>query len=176
MNEPIDSLTRQLHGLDQEIRRRDCLVTCVYGSAALMAVALVAFFPFDLSRIGGVVLVVAFAYMVWRFHAAKRVPQGHAPVTGPWWNELTKVDGQIELCRSALVNLPFVVGANLFWMGLPGTGTELANAEGDCIFLTATVLAFIALYLLNQQTATKRLLPLRKELELLLLQQQAWQD
>ncbi len=78
---------------------------------------------------------------------------------------LGKVDAQIRLIQSLIYNLPFVAGANLFFMGLPGTGSPEAKAWLDCFFLLGTVIVFSGLYFANQQAVRKQLLPLRQELE-----------
>src|SRR4051794_31895138 len=74
--------------------------------------------------------------------------------------DLGKVDAQIRLIQSVLYNVPFAVGANLFWMGLPGTGSPVTKAWLDCYFLLGTVVLFSGFYILNQQTVRKQLLPL----------------
>ena len=79
--------------------------------------------------------------------------------------DLTKVDRQINLIQSLIYNLPFVVGVNVFFMGLPGTGSAESKAWMNCYFLAGTVILFIGSYYVNQQTVRKELLPLRRELE-----------
>jgi hypothetical protein len=78
---------------------------------------------------------------------------------------LGKVDAQIRLIESLIHNLPFLVGANLFFMGLPGPGSAEAKAWLDCGFLLGTVLLFGGLYVANQEIVRRELLPLRWELE-----------
>ena len=67
-----------------------------------------------------------------------------------------------------LFNVPFFVGANLFWMGLPGTGTVLEKAVLDFIFLGSTMIVFAASYIFNQRLIRKELIPLRDELKALI--------
>jgi hypothetical protein len=103
--------------------------------------------------------------MLWKVYEANRAPhpnclQHHDPSCG-----LGKVNDQIKLIQSLIFNLPFLVGANLFFMGLPGTGSAEAKAWLDCFFLLGTVIVFSGLYFANQQALRKQLLPLRHELE-----------
>jgi hypothetical protein len=166
----MNSLLPRLRDLDRQISKRSSLVTRAYSAALLMAVALCWFFPFPISRVGSVVLTVALAYMIGKFREAGRSAwvSGSSAVTPPLQWELAKIDAQVRLLRSAIYYLPFVVGINLFWTGLPGPGTSEQKALLDCIFLAATVMIFTGVYLLNQRTVRRELLPLRMELESML--------
>lgn len=148
-------------------------MTRVYSGALLMALALYCFFPFPISRTGSVVLMVAMAYMIGKFRDARRgawVPG--SPVMRLLQRELAKIDARIRLLRSAIYYLPFVVGINLFWTGLPGPGTREQKALLDCVFLAATVMIFAGVCLLNQRTVRRQLLPLRMELQSMLASQE----
>ena len=164
---PSDSVREKLSVLDQEIRKRASLVRFGYSLALAGAILLYRFFPFPLSRAGSVILIIALANMIWKVHAASRA--GFQSKLEP--NEeslachLSKVDAQIGLIQSVVHNLPFVVGANLFFMGLPGTGSAERKAWLDCFFLLGTVIVFSSFYFVNQRAVRKQLLPLREELE-----------
>jgi len=168
MNAPLNnSVEQKLSALDQQIRRRASFVTAGYSVALVGGVALFVFFPFQLSRVGSVVLIVSLAQMIWKVREASRgglhsegAERDQLPLGG-----LVKLDAQIRLVQSLIYNLPFVAGANLFFMGLPGTGSPVAKAWLDCYFLLGTVLLFSAVYWANQQALRKQLLPLRQELE-----------
>ena len=169
----MDALLPRLRSLDRQTSQRSLFVTCGYSTALLMAFALYWFFPFPLSRTGSVVLMVALPYMMGRYRETKRVTDmmGSTSVTASLRCELMKLDAQIRLLPSAIYYLPFVVGANLFWMGLPGPGTKEQKAFLDCGFLAGTVVIFASVYLLNQRIVRRQLIPLRKELASMLAQQ-----
>jgi hypothetical protein len=171
----MHSLISRLCNLDQQIKRRASLVTSFYSAALLIVAVLYCSTPFPLSRAGSVVLFVAFAYMIGRSHTARRATPMTRDARRPDYlkAEVNKIDAQISLFRSVVYHLPFVVGANLFWMGLPGTGTPEGKALLDCVFLAATVVVFATTYVMNQRTVKRQLLPLRQELESLLAQQPA---
>ena len=158
------SMQQRLNLLDRQIRRRAALVGFGYSFGLLGAITLYLFFPFQLSRIGSVLLMIALAHMICKVCAASRDARRAEP-DNPLLKDLSKLDAQIRLIQSAIYNLPFVVGANLFFMGLPGTGSAESKAWLDCCFLLGTVIIFSAFYVLNQQTVRKELLPLRQELE-----------
>jgi len=168
MNKPLnDSVQEKLSALDQQIRRRAAFATAGYSAALAGGIGLFVFFPFELSRVGSVVIIVSLAQMIWKVREASR---GGFPLEGverddPSLGGLGKLDAQIRLVQSLIYNLPFVAGANLFFMGLPGTGSPVAKAWLDCYFLLGTVMLFGGVYWANQQAARKQLLPLRQELE-----------
>jgi hypothetical protein len=163
------SMNQRLDALDQEIRKRASLATFGYSFAIVAVIALYIFFPFKLSRVGSVVMIVALAHMIWKVYDASRERNWREDeeVSG---GDIGKVDAQIHLIQSMLFNLPFLVGANLFWMGLPGTGSPVTKAWMDCWFLAGTVVIFGAFYLANQQTVRRELLPLRAELAAVVVQ------
>jgi hypothetical protein len=141
----------------------------------LAAAALYWFFPFPVSRAGSVVLMAALAYMIGKCREPGRSAQATSspPLATSLRQELAGLDAQIALLQSAIYHVPFLTGANLFWMGLPGLGTSEEKALLDCVFLVATVLIFTGVFLLNQRTVRRRLLPLRTELESALAQREA---
>jgi hypothetical protein len=154
-----------------EIRtaRRDGVVAMVYGFLFFAAIALLVLFPFPLSRVGSVVLIVGFGYMIWRCkHVAARQRMSGTGDLLDVGQKLDLVDRQIELAQSMLFNVPFFVGANLFWMGLPGTGTVLEKAVLDFIFLGGTLSVFAASYVFNQRLIRKEMIPLRNQLKALM--------
>jgi len=163
------TVPERLSRLDQQIRRRTALVTIGYSLGFAGAIALYVFFPFQLSRAGSVVLIVALAHMIWKVYEAGRGPRLPDMNThNPLVCDLSKVEAQIRLVQSVIHNLPFLVGANLFFMGLPGTGSAESKAWLDCYFLFGTTILFAAFYIANQRMVRKELLPLRQELENLL--------
>ena len=171
----MESLLPRLRGLDQHRSKRGLLLTCFYSAALLTVIAFYWFFPFPISRTGSVVLMLALPYMIWKFREPGRIAarMDSTPAGGaPSW-ELAKIDSQIRLFQSAIYYLPFVAGANLFWMGLPGPGTREQKALLDCGFLAATVLIFASVYLLKQRTVRRQLIPLRMELESVLASERA---
>ena len=144
------------------------LVTFGYSLAIAGAIGLYIFFPFQLSRVGSVVLIVALAHMIWEVYQAGRNPLLMDKSAGhPLLCDLGRVEAQIRLVQSLIYNLPFLAGANLFFMGLPGTGSAESKAWLDCYFLLGTTILFAGSYFANQQTLRKELLPLRQELEML---------
>jgi hypothetical protein len=160
------SVSARLDRVEQRLARRDALVTSIYGTLFLAAIALLVLFPFPLSRVGSVVMIVGFGHMVWRCRTAPRLrcpPAENDSVDFP--RRLARIQAQIHFAQSMLYNVPFFVGANLFWMGLPGTGTILEKAIQDFAFLGATLLLFAGSYLFNQQLIRRELTPLRDELE-----------
>ena|SRR5947209_7665558 len=167
MNYPSGSLHQKLNLLDQQIRRRASLVRFGYSLALAGAVLLWVFFPFPLSRAGSAILIIALLNMIWKVHAASRVTLDAGVESPPeaLFGHLSKLDAQIGLIQSMIHNLPYVVGANVFFMGLPGTGSAEQKAWLDCFFLLGTVIVFSGFYCVNQQTVRKHLLPLRTELE-----------
>jgi hypothetical protein len=161
-------LAIRLRDVECRTMRRDGIMATVYGFLFLAAIALLILFPFPLSRVGSVVLIVGFSYMIWR---GKRVAVRQVATSGDTLDprkKLLLVDHQIELAQSMLFNVPFFVGANLFWMGLPGTGTVLEKAVLDFIFLGSTMIVFAASYIFNQRLIRKELIPLRDELKALI--------
>src|SRR5438552_2752700 len=168
MRAPLDhSVQRRLLAFEQQIRKRDLLVTIGYSLALAGAVILYAYFPFELSRVGSVILVIALGHMIWKVYDARRqgfqemLPEHEMLLTG----ELTRLEAQIRLIQGLIYNLPFLAGANLFFMGLPGTGSAESKAWLDCYFLLGTVIVFGALYVANQHRVRTQLIPLKQELE-----------
>src|SRR5205823_4060009 len=123
--------------------------------------------PFPLCRAGSVILSIALTHMIWKVYEASRAARhgNTEPADNPRLIDLGKIDAQIRLIQSVIYNLPFVVGANLFMMGLPGPGSREGKAWLDCFFLLGTVTLFGAFYIANQRTVQKQLLPLRQHLE-----------
>jgi hypothetical protein len=162
-NSAADAIEARLQQIEQWSTKRDAAVTGVYGSLFIAGFALLVLFPFPLSRVGSVVMILGFIYMVWRCKAAPR-----PDARGGLADKLFLVEKQIEFAQSVLYNIPFFVGANLFWMGLPGTGTALQKAVQDFVFLGGTLLVLTASYAFNQRLIRKRLIPLRNELRRLI--------
>ena len=161
MNEfAVESLISRLQEIERGIARRDSLLKIIYGSLFLAAVLLFVLFPFPLSRVGSVVMVIGFGFMIWRCKRGAAVAASAPSVR----RDLALVEEQIAFAQSMLFNVPFFVGANLFWMGLPGTGDGLGKALQDFAFLGGTLIVFALSYALNQQWIRKQLIPLREEL------------
>jgi len=167
MNALLQTSIKEKLGLfDQQIRERVFLATFGYSVGLAGALGLYAFFPFHLSRVGSVVMIIALAHMIWKIHqVTDPLSSEEGAAEQPLLQNLGKLDAQIQLIQSLIYNLPFLTGANLFWMGLPGTGSAVTKAWLDCWFLLATVLLFGGCYLANQQTVRRQLLPLRDELK-----------
>ena len=98
-------------------------LTGVYVFGVLLAVA-VAWFPSFMSRAGSVVLFVGLMRMIWQ--ARKH-----------------------SVPRSPLHYLPFLVGANLIWMGLPLPVDAMTEAWADCLFLVLSVALLGGLHVYN---------------------------
>lgn len=160
------AVTLRLDELAAKLNRRDSLVSSVYGFLLLTAAAMVVLFPFPLSRIGSVLLCAGFLYALCRFRQARgRAAVATRDVPEHLINERLRLARQIELARSVLLNVPVFVGANLFWMGLPGTSTAFEKAVLDLFFLAGSTIIFCASYLWSQQTIRKHLLPLKRDVE-----------
>jgi len=162
-----NSVREKLNALDHQIRRRTLFAVAGYTLGAAGVILLFRSSPFVLNRIGSAVLLIAFVHMLSKVLAASRdslLPRCQ-PREDALLHHLQKVDAQIQLLQSLIYNLPFLVGANLFFIGLPGTGSPETKAWLDCLFLLATVLLLAASYAANQRLIRKDLLPLRKELE-----------
>jgi hypothetical protein len=168
------SVKEKLIGLDERVRKSASVVIFGYSAGIAGALLLYAFFPFGLSRIGSAIIIIALAHMIWNVHQAsgEAVRRSRPPIEDSLLEKLGMVEAQIRLVQSVLHNVPFVVGTNLFWMGLPGTGSAESKAWQDCWFLLATVILFSSFYIVNQQTVRKELLPLRQELASFVLQRE----
>jgi hypothetical protein len=77
-----------------------------------------------------------------------------------WQNDLLHIQARIAVTRSAFYKLPFLVGANLVFMGMPLTGNPVAEAAWDCAFLALTVILFFTSYWVNQLAIRRQLQPL----------------
>lgn len=161
MGDTQQAFAQRLEQIDRTLFKRDAAIVSVYSSLLAATILLFIVFPFPLSRVGSVVLLIGFAYMIWRCLLARK-PRRH---TSTWENQLERLDGQIQFAQSMLFNVPFLVGANLFWMGLPGTGTPFEKAALDFIFLAGSVLVFAVSYVLTQRAIRREILPLRDELK-----------
>ena len=106
--------------------------------------------------------MIALAHMIWKVYEAGAPAEAD---TDSWLAQLRKVEAQIRLIQSLIYNLPFVVGTNLFFMGLPGTGSAESKAWLDCYFLLGSVAFLFGCYFANQRTVRQELLPLRQELQ-----------
>ena len=161
-----NSVQEKLGALDQQIRRRAAQAIAGYSLGALGVATLYLMSPFGLNRIGSIILLIALFHMIWKVYEASRdaLRRHRDPDVNPLLN-FGKVDAQIRLVQSLIHNLPFLVGANLFFMGLPGPGSAEAKAWLDCGFLLGTVLLFSGSYAANQEIVRSELLPLRRELE-----------
>jgi hypothetical protein len=94
-----------------------------YSFGAALAVA-VAWFPSFMCRAGRAVLFVGLIRMIWQSrHDTARY--------------------------SLLFYLPFLVGTNLIWMGLPLPVDTMTKAWADCLFLASTVILLSALHAYN---------------------------
>jgi hypothetical protein len=160
------SIEARLEQFDLEINQRHGRVTASYSAAMLMGIGLFWFCPFHLSRVGSLVMVLGLAYMIRKVREAKA---GGSVLAGSRSAEdaaraMGTINAQIDLLQSAFYNLPFVVGANLFLMGLPGTGAPDKKALLDCGFLAATILVFGLSYVINQQSVKEKIIPLGQEL------------
>jgi hypothetical protein len=161
------SLKAQLSALDQQIRKRAALATFGYSTGIAGSIGLYVLFSFPLCRVGSVILIIALTQMIWKVYEAGREtrPWKTERAKDPLLGEIGKVEAQIRLIQSLIYNLPFVVGANLFFMGLPGTGSAESKAWLDCFFLLGTVIVFGGCYFANQQTVRNQLVPLRQHLK-----------
>lgn len=162
----IESLRGKLYRFEQHIRKRDLLGKSAYTLSLVTLMSPISL-PSDLSRVGVVVMIVSMAYMISKLRAArpKNLPMPTVFAGDYLRAELERVNAQIALAQSAFYHLPFLVGANLFLMGLPYTENPVTKAVLDCLFLGATFLVFLILYLANQQMLRRQLLPLQRELE-----------
>jgi hypothetical protein len=164
-NATSNPLQEQLSALERQIQRRVFLGSMGYALGLVGAIGLLWFFPFNLSRIGSVVLIVSLANMLWKVRDASRQPVRRADAgRNPLVGTLNRVDAQIRLIQSLIFNVPFLAGANVFFMGLPGPGPAEHKAVLDCLFLLGTVMVFSGCYVLNQRAVRQELLPLRREL------------
>ena len=162
-----NSIEARLQQFDREINQRDGRVTASYSAAMLIVIVLFWFCPFHLSRVGSLVMVLALAYMIRKIREAKA---GGSVLEGSRSAEdaaraMGTINAQIDRLQSAFYNLPFVVGANLFLMGLPGMGAPDKKALLDCGFLAATILIFGLSYVINQQSVREKIIPLGQELK-----------
>ena len=167
MNGNLDEATRQrLAALHRRIRRQGLQAAVGYSLALAGVLALYLFFPFTLCRVGSVVLMIALAQMLSKLYQANRASAGPGGggAADRLLKELSRVEAQLRLRQSAIYNLPYLVGVNLFFMGLPGTGSIEVKAWLDCFFLAGTVLVFSGCYLANQLTLRREFLPLLGEL------------
>ena len=102
MNDPCPkSIRDELHRMDQQIQKRNLLGTIAYATGLLAVVALM-YLPFDLSRIGSVVLIVALGYMISRLHVFGRrdVPSESDCPGGCLRRQLDRLNAQIDLGQS----------------------------------------------------------------------------
>src|SRR6185436_15009874 len=93
------SMRQRLKVLDQEIRTRASLATFGYSFAIAGVIALYIFFPFELSRVGSVVMIVALAHMIWKVHEASReaVHRSEHDDNETFVHDIGMVDAQIRL-------------------------------------------------------------------------------
>ena len=161
MGDTQQAFAQRLEQIDRTLSKRDAAIVSVYSTLLAATVVLFVVFPFPLSRVGSVVLLIGFTYMIWRCLRARKAGRH----VSTWGNQLERLDGQIQFAQSMLFNVPFLVGANLFWMGLPGTGTPIEKAAMDFVFLAGSVLIFAGSYILTQRAIRRELLPLRDELK-----------
>ena len=118
-------------------RDRWIVVVYIFGAAVALAAA---WFPSFLCRAGSAVLLVGLIHMIWQRHSARR--QG--------------VEAQNKLRRSVLYYVPFLVGANLLWMGLPFPVEAMAKAWSNFAFLGGSVLSLAGTYIYNLRTLGAR--------------------
>jgi hypothetical protein len=161
MGDRQQAFAQRLEEIERSLSKRDAAIISVYSTLFAATVVLFIVFPFPLSRVGSVVLLIGFAYMIWRCLLARKAGHGASACE----NQIERLDGQIQFAQSMLFNVPFLVGANLFWMGLPGTGTAIEKAALDFVFLAGSIVVFGASYMLNQRAVRRELLPIRDELK-----------
>src|SRR4051812_41640949 len=104
-NRPANlSVQDKLSALDQQIRRRASFVTSGYSVAFVGGIGLFVFFPFQLSRIGSLVLIVALAQMMWSVFQASREAVRLTPLESedPSMSGLGRIDAQIRLGQSLI--------------------------------------------------------------------------
>jgi len=114
-----------------------------------------------------VITIAAAAFRIWKLIRARRVslqPKANAPVMQWLRHELEKVNGQIQLARTALwwYVLPPWIGMNAFCWGMGG---ELSSRIACSAVITAICVVY---WKLNQYTLRKHWPPLKEELESLL--------
>lgn len=140
----MNLIDQPLGQLSRDIGRRDfaltqCYVVGIFVAAMLMSI------PLHLVRTGAVVMLVSLLAML---HRICLTHQQHEPIAG--------IRARLSLNRSLIHNLPFLVGANLAFMGLPVTPLPLFKATLDCLFLAGTVTLFLLAYLINQLAFNRR--------------------
>src|SRR3989442_341946 len=135
------SVEPRLAVLNRQLRRRALLGIIGYSVGLAGALALCFAVPFELSRVGSVVMGIGFAHMLGKICRAgmrigenqesELVPSGFARQPAGERKEMCcRIDAQLDLISSTTYNLPLLVGANVFLIGLPGTG----SAEGKAWF------------------------------------------
>ncbi len=140
----------------QRVARRDLVFLWLYWAAFPGALVFV-LTPFPLSRIGGILLLFALTNVMAKLNGLRRrTKQARAVRDGA----LLVIAHRIESQRSAFYNLPFLVGANLVFMGLPMTENPVTEAWYDCLFLAVSVMLMAACYMFNQAVVRRELLPL----------------
>jgi len=146
-----------LAALDRQLRRKILLGVISYSLALAAALAFYFVFPFPLSRAGSVVMAIGFAHMLGRVARVGVKTRASRQLS-------CRIDAQLALVSSTTYNLPLLVGANVFLIGLPGTGSALGKAWFDCWFLLGSVTVLAGLYLFNQRTICRELVSARQEL------------
>ncbi len=119
------------------------------------------------ARIGCAIIVAGSVLIIVRLlmaHSRKRRPPLHLQVREYCTTERGRLDAQIRLLRSVLWWYlgPSVLGSNLFVFGLIGW-----NAV-EIVFLVFSLALCVVLYRINLRAVRNRLMPLKRELDLLI--------
>ena len=154
-----EQLTEQIRVFGRDMRQRDfCLTRCYF--AALCVAAIFLLLPFHLSRLGGVLILLALGHMLCKIYSAYHARPDIDLETTAGAADLKRIRARIAVTRSPFYLLPLLVGANLVFMGLPMGADALREATLDCTFLGSTILLFLVSYWLNQHALRQRLQPI----------------
>ncbi len=120
-----------------------------------------------LPRVGYAVSIAAIAVIVWRLRRARKVANARTTdvsVLAFCRAERANVHDQIRLLQTVLwwYLTPLMVGANLVVFGLAGMRPL------TLVFLVATLLLTVVVYLANIRAVERQLMPLREELDRLI--------
>ncbi|NBV22619.1 MAG: class A beta-lactamase-related serine hydrolase [Proteobacteria bacterium] len=166
--EQIAAVKKRMKGFDRTISWRD------FGEVAACLFSFL-YFGWDLifrnnsllTQAGCVVLIASAVFISWKLIASKRrlpKPEPSAPIFVAVKVELQKVENQIGLLESVAwwYLLPMFVGVMLHHWG------SSAPADSKLAYSAVVFVLFGFIYWLNQRAVQGKLLPLKRELELLI--------
>ncbi|MCI0744522.1 MAG: hypothetical protein L0Y58_03860, partial [Verrucomicrobia subdivision 3 bacterium] len=167
----IEAMRDRMSKLHRTLNWRD------FRELAGCAVVIVGFgvffflFPYAVTRIGALINIGGALLISWKMiECRRRVPRPDpaAPVAQWLEQERHRVYHQAELLRTVLwwYLLPFWLGTNVFFWGLPNQSLAV-----NITFTVVITLLYAWIYWLNQSARRKQLLPLKDELEALLQQE-----